>query len=165
MTFINFNETKGEQMFKQTQKFIVLTLFAFMVTSCAGHKMTQSTSLYDRLGGKAAIDAVVDDFVGRVATDSRIKNEKVAARLGAISVPNLKMHLANQICVGAGGPCQYTGRDMKSAHAGLAITPDDFGYVVDDLVATLNKFNVPEREKGEVLALLGPMKKDIVEIQ
>ncbi|MEK7703053.1 MAG: group 1 truncated hemoglobin [Nitrospirota bacterium] len=151
-------------MFKQIQKFIALNLLIFLITGCAGHKMLKSPSLYDRLGGKMAIDAVVEDFVGRLATDSRIKNEKVKARLASISVPNLKMHLANLICVGAGGPCKYTGRDMKSSHAELAITSAEFGFVVDDLLATLNKFNVPEKEKGEILGLLGPMKKDIVEV-
>lgn len=151
-------------MIRQTQKFVVWSLLVFMATACAGHKMMHTPSLHDRLGGKAAIDAVVEDFVGRLAADPRIKNEKVKARLAVISVPNLKMHLANQICAGAGGPCKYTGRDMKSAHAGLAITSAEFGFVVDDLVATLNKFKVPEKEKGEVLRLLGPMKKDIVEI-
>ncbi len=150
-------------MFTQAKKIFVVGLLAVLMTSCAGHKMMTSKSLYNRLGGKAAIEAVVEDFVGRLATDSRIKNEKVGARFAVIHVPSLKTHLVNLICQGAGGPCKYTGRDMKSSHAGLAITSAEFGFVVDDLVAALNKFNVPKKEQEEVLALLGPMQKDIVE--
>jgi hemoglobin len=115
-------------------------------------------SLYDRLGGKPAITAVVDDFVGRVAADNRINGKFATA-----NIPRLKMMLVDQICAASGGPCTYTGRDMRSAHAGMGISGAEFDALVGDLVATLNKFKVPEREKNELLGALGPMKKDIVE--
>ncbi|MBS0170899.1 MAG: group 1 truncated hemoglobin [Nitrospira sp.] len=115
-------------------------------------------SLYDRLGGKTAITAVVDDFVGRVAADSRINGKFANA-----NIPRLKSMLVDQICQASGGPCTYTGRDMKSTHAGMGVSSSDFDALVGDLVATLNKFKVPEREKNELLGALGPMKGDIVE--
>jgi len=115
-------------------------------------------SLYDRLGGKAAITAVVDDFVGRVAADTRINGKFANA-----NIPRLKSMLVDQICQASGGPCTYTGRDMKSTHAGMGVSSSDFDALVGDLVATLNKFKVPEREKNELLGALGPMKGDIVE--
>lgn len=115
-------------------------------------------SLYDRLGGKPAITAVVDDFVGRVAADTRINGKFANADL-----PRLKMMLVDQICQASGGPCTYTGRDMKTAHAGMGISGAEFEALVRDLVATLNKFKVPDREKNDLLAALGPMKQDIVE--
>jgi hemoglobin len=124
----------------------------------ATEKSMQQGSLYDRLGGKPAITAVVDDFVARVAADSRING-----RFANTNIPRLKMNLVNQICAASGGPCTYTGRDMKTAHAGMGITNADFDALVGDLVAALNKFNVPEREKNELLSVLGPMRKDIVE--
>jgi hemoglobin len=71
--------------------------------------------------------------------------------------------LVDQICQASGGPCTYTGRDMKSAHAGMGISGGEFDALVGDLVATLNKFKVPELEKNELLGTLGPMKGDIVE--
>ncbi len=115
-------------------------------------------SLYDRLGGKDAITAVVDDFVGRVAADNRINGFFAKA-----NVPRLKMMLVDQICEASGGPCKYTGRDMKTAHRGMGITDAAFDALVGDLVATLDKFKVGEREKQELLSTLGPMRKDIVE--
>ena len=72
------------------------------------------------------------------------------------------MLLVEQICAASGGPCTYTGRDMKTAHAGMGITSPQFDALVEDLVATLDKFKVPVREKNELLSVLGPMKSDIV---
>lgn len=116
-------------------------------------------SLYDRLGGKPAIMAVVDQFVENVAADGRINN-----RFATTDIPKLKGHLVDQVCQATGGPCRYQGREMKATHLGMQISSADFGALVQDLVAALDKFNVPAGEKGELLALLGPMKKDIVEL-
>ena len=129
-----------------------------LLFGCADMQMQKpSASLYDRLGGKDAITAVVDDFVGNVAADKRINGFFAKA-----DVPRLKRNLVDQICQGTGGPCVYTGKDMKSAHKGMGITDADFNALVEDLVKTLNKFNVPAKEQGELLAILGPMKPQIV---
>ena len=115
-------------------------------------------SLYDRLGGEAAIKAVVDEFVGNVGADTRINKYFANANLD-----RLKGHLVNQIGQASGGPQQYTGRDMKTAHAGMGIDGPAFDALVEDLVKALDKFGVLEQEKSELLAILGPMKGDIVE--
>ncbi len=130
-----------------------------MATSGSGGGMGKAMGppLYERLGKKEAITAVVDDFVNRVAADSRINGKFANA-----NIPRLKALLVEQICEASGGPCTYTGRDMKATHTGMAITSEQFDALVGDLVATLNKFKVPEREKNELLGALGPMKKDIV---
>lgn len=117
-------------------------------------------TLYERLGGKTAITAVVDSFVARVAADDRI-NKKFARS----NVPRVKAMLVDQICGATGGPCTYTGRDMKTAHANMAVTNGEFDALVEDLVATLNSFNVPQPEQQELLAVLGSMRADIVEVQ
>ena len=128
------------------------------LAGCTGsHAVTRERTLYDRLGGKAAISAVVEDFVARVAADTRING-----RFANADVPRLKTMLTDQICQATGGPCSYTGRDMKSAHSGMRITGDEFDALVGDLVVTLNKFKVEEREKSELLGALAPMKQDIV---
>jgi len=146
------------------KKMLFLSFALSLAAGCAGGRMmTHEPTLYERLGGKPAIEAVVEDFVSRLAADMRISNARVAARFSTTHVPSLKMHLVNQICEAAGGPCKYTGRDMQSAHAGLEITMAEFNAVVDDLVAALNKFKVPEKEKNELLSVLGPMNKEIVQ--
>jgi len=115
-------------------------------------------SLYDRLGGKGAITAVVDTFVGNVGGDKRINNY-----FASTDLTKLKTHLVNQICEASGGPCKYTGRTMKQTHAGMGVTDAAFGALVEDLVAALDHHKVGKTEKDELLAVLGPMKSDIVE--
>jgi hemoglobin len=114
-------------------------------------------TLYERLGGQTAIVAVVDDFVGNVAADPGINGF-----FAHTDIARLKRNLVDQICAASGGPCTYTGRDMKTAHAGMGVQDMHFGALVGDLVKTLDKFKVPEKEKNELLAVLGPMKSDIV---
>lgn len=116
-------------------------------------------SLYDRLGGKAAISTVVDQFVANVTADTRING-----RFATTDIVKLKGHLVDQICMATGGPCSYTGRDMKTTHAGMKISNADFGALVEDLVKALDTLKVPAGEKGELLGLLAPMKRDIVEV-
>jgi hemoglobin len=118
----------------------------------------QSASLYDRLGGKPAITAVVDQFVANVAADNRINGFFANA-----DIPGLKANLVDQICQASGGPCTYGGLDMKTAHQGMGVKEEHFNALVEDLIAALDQFNVPEREKNELLGALGPMKGDIVE--
>jgi hemoglobin len=118
------------------------------------------SSLYDRLGGASAIAAVVEDFVARCAGDERI-NKKFART----DIPRLKQMLADQVSEAAGGPATYAGRDMKETHRMMGVTAGEFDASVEDLVATLNKFDVPQAEQEELLGLLGPMRGDIVEVE
>jgi hemoglobin len=117
-------------------------------------------TLFERLGGKNAIVAVVDDFVARCAADSRI-NPKFART----DVPRLKAMLVDQVTSATGGPATYTGRSMRETHDGMGVTAGEFDALVADLVATLNQFNVPEAERQELLGILGPLRSDIVEVE
>jgi hemoglobin len=128
-----------------------------LLAACTSMQPAPRTSLYDRLGGKPAIQAVVDDFIGNVAADTRINGFFANANL-----PRLNGMLVSQICEATGGPCKYTGRDMKSTHAGMGVTDAHFNALVEDLVKSLDKFNVPAKEKNELLTALAAMKGDIV---
>lgn len=120
-------------------------------------------TLYHRLGGKKSITAVVDEFVGRVAADNRINAFFKDTAADPQRLASFKKKLVDQICQATGGPCKYTGKDMKSAHAGMGISGGDFNALVEDLSGALDKFHVGDREKGELLGALAPMKSDIVE--
>ena len=104
-----------------------------------------------------AITAVVDDFVANVAADKRINKFFAKA-----NIPRLKSRLVDQLCQASGGPCYYTGADMKTAHAGMGVRNKDFDALVQDLVKSLNKFKVPKAEQNEIASVLLPMRKDIV---
>ncbi|HEU4683371.1 MAG TPA: group 1 truncated hemoglobin [Nitrospira sp.] len=131
---------------------------AVAMVGCAVQQATPGKSLYERLGGKPAISAVVDQFVANVATDTRING-----RFTTTDIPKLKANLVDQVCAASGGPCVYKGRDMKTTHAGMRIANADFSALVEDLVKALDTYKVPVQEKNELLALLAPMKGDIVE--
>lgn len=120
-------------------------------------------ALYRSLGGKKAITAVVDEFVARVASDSRINGFFKDAAADPERLARFKANLVDQICEASGGPCRYMGKDMKSAHAGMGIGGGDFKALVEDLVGALDKFHVQEADKNAILGVLGPMKTDIVE--
>src|SRR6185503_2730733 len=141
------------------RKLGVLLGMALLLGACQNRGMMpmQQKSLYDRLGGKDAIVAVIDDFVGNVAADNRINRY-----FAKTDIPRLKRNLVDQICAATGGPCTYTGRDMKTAHAGMGVTNADFDALVGDLVKSLDKFKVPDKEKGELLGILGPLRPSIV---
>jgi hemoglobin len=115
------------------------------------------TPLYDRLGGKPAITAVVDGFVARVAKDRRVNHYFWNA-----DVPNLKQMLVDQICEMSGGPCRYTGKDMRSAHAGMNLKDSDFAALVENLTAVLDELHVGKVEQKELLTALGGLKGDVV---
>jgi len=118
-------------------------------------------SLYRRLGGYDALAAVTDDFLQRLVGDPQF-----ARFFGGHSTDSLKkirQNIVDQLCAATGGPCVYIGRDMKTTHAGLGITEKDWEVTVRHLVATLDKFNVPAKEKDDVLCAVSSLKKDIVE--
>jgi hemoglobin len=135
----------------------IAALAAASLACLATSTSANAQSLYERLGGYPAISAVVDDFIHNVAADRRINGF-----FAHTDIPTFRQKLIDFICVGTGGPCYYGGKDMKTTHAGMGIRSRHFNALVQDLGKTLVKFNVPKREQGELVAILGPMKKDIV---
>ncbi len=118
-------------------------------------------SLYERLGGYNAIAAVVDDFAARQIADPQLGRFYVGHSTD--SKKKIRQLIVDQLCEATGGPCIYTGRDMKTSHVGLGITESDFQVGVKLLTATLDKFKVPQKEKEDVFAAVSSLKKDIVE--
>ena len=144
-----------------------LVAFTLAVTFWGGPAGTsagaqgEQKSLYARLGGYDAVAAVVDDFVGRLVTDKAF--ERFFVGHSTDSKKRIRQHIVDQFCAAAGGPCVYTGRTMKDSHAGLGISEKEWEAAAKHLVASLDKFKVPEREKKELLDFVGTVKNDIVE--
>lgn len=133
----------------------------FAVPLLTGPSAAQDKSLYQRLGGYDAIAAVTDDFIGRLTADASLKRFFVV--FSNDSRIKIRQHVIDLICKNTGGPCQYTGRDMKTSHAGAGITKQDWDRSVGLFVETLKKFKVPEREQNELAAIVVPLEKDIVD--
>ena len=116
-------------------------------------------SLYERLGGVEAITAVARAFEDRAAKDDRI-NQKFART----NLDRLTKEFVDQLCQDTGGPCTYTGLNMRQAHTNMGVTGGEWDAFIEDFVATLNDFNVGQAEQDELLNDLRPMRADIVEV-
>ncbi len=138
----------------------VLALF-LLLTWSATPAISQEKPLYQRLGGYDAIAAVTDDFIQRLATDQQLGRFFVGHSKDSLA--RIRQLVVDQLCAATGGPCVYIGRDMKTAHAGLGITQGEWDVTVKHLVAALDKFKVPQKEKDDLLAIASKLKPDIVE--
>jgi len=137
----------------------VATFLACALAGCTVPSPVQPSeqSLYQRVGGKAAIAAIVDDAIGNIAADPRINR-----RFGNADPNHLKSNLIDLLCLRAGGPCVYAGRNMADAHEAMHIRDDEFDALVEDIAKSLDKFKVPTAERGEALRILNQMKGAIV---
>jgi len=121
---------------------------------------TQTGSLYDRLGGMDAINAVTESWVARVGGDDRANKKFVRT-----DIERLKKEVVDQLCEATGGPCTYTGRSMRETHTGMQTAAGEFEVVMQHLAATLDELKVPKPEQDELVELLRPMRDDIVEVE
>ena len=141
---------------------LVIAALIWGVPTASLYGQAKEKSLYARLGGKKAITAVVDEFVGRVAADTRINGFFGPTASNPKRLAMFKGNLVDQICEAAGGPCKYTGKDNKTSHAGMKITDDEFTALVEDLTGALNELKVPAHEQKDLVGALGAMKLDVV---
>ena len=114
-------------------------------------------SLYERLGGRPAIAAVVDDAVRNIAADPRINQ-----RFAKANPNHLQGSLIDLLCERSGGPCVYKGRNMADTHDGMQIRDEEFDALLDDIAQAMDKRRVPAPERRESLAILGQMRGAIV---
>jgi len=141
----------------------ILTLVLASLSMTAADTDRPAT-LYQRLGGQAAVTAVVDDFVTRVLADGRVNHWFEHAAADPARAAAYKAMLGDFVCQAAGGPCKYKGKDMVAAHKGRAVTGPAFEAVVQDLTATLQHLHVPAKEQRDLMALLGPLQTAIVSV-
>ena len=117
-----------------------------------------AAKLYDELGGQPAVEKLVDALVAEIHGDARIN--KLFANT---DIPYFKARLVEQLCQATGGPCTYTGLSMEDAHSGLKITDKEFAQFVEDLDKAMTKAGLDKTQQGKLLAILGPMKPQVVD--
>jgi len=115
-------------------------------------------SLYQALGQRPGISEIVNDLYDNVLADPRIRAYFVDA-----PQKRIRQKLAEQICVLAGGPCEYTGRNMAETHRGLGIDQPAFNALIEDLQLAMDKHHVPYSAQNKLLAKLAPMYRVIIE--
>ncbi|MBL6935257.1 MAG: group 1 truncated hemoglobin [Alphaproteobacteria bacterium] len=122
--------------------------------------MSEKT-LYERLGGYDAITAVANDILPRLQGDDLLG--RFWQNRGEDGIAREKQLLIDFLSSSAGGPLYYTGRDMKISHQGMGISENDWSRFIGHIEASLDSFNLPPQERGEVLAFIDSTKADIVE--
>jgi hemoglobin len=139
-------------------KIPAVVLFGILLsTSSLATASSSGKSLYDRLGGKAAIIAVVGRF-----SEIQLADNRISKRYKTTDITKWKGYLVDLICNATGGPCKYTGRAMEKAHARRNISDAEFGWTAEHLIAALNHFKVPAKERDEVVAIFASLKDKVV---
>jgi hemoglobin len=118
-------------------------------------------SLYQRIGRYDVISSIAEDYLTGLRADPRFA--RFSGGRSAVSLKHAKQMLKDQLCALTGGPCTYPGKDMRSAHAGLGITADDWAANMKYMAAALDKSKVAATEKAEFLAIVDALKPEIVE--
>ena len=133
-------------------------LLVFLLDSVHASRVAAADDdLYNAFGGKAGLADLMDDFVDRLVVDSRTRPFFERANLD-----NLKTQLTDQLCALSGGPCQYGGQDMKSAHQGMGVRTSHFNALVEVLQQSMDAKKIPFPVQNRMLALLAPMHRDII---
>lgn len=143
---------------------VVALMLSFALAGGAVQAQAQGgRPLYERLGGVYPIAAVVDEFLNRLlVSDVLNANPAIDAARKRVPVAGLKFHVTTLVCEVTGGPCKYTGRTMKAAHAQLNITEREWQEMVRVFTGVLTQFNVPAQEQKELLAIVESTKPEIV---
>jgi hemoglobin len=124
----------------------------------AGSSMpAKNDALFQALGGKPGLQALMDVFVAGLKADKRI-----GAQFKDTKAAYLSEQLVDQVCAATGGPCKYEGADMKTAHADMGITKSNFHALVEVLQVSMDARNIPFATQNQLLALLAPMHRDII---
>jgi hemoglobin len=144
----------------------VLPLIALALwnsTPIFAQRPAQEKPLYDRLGGVYSIATVVDDFIERLYINNVLNaNPRIKEARDRVPKAGLKYRVTSMVCQAAGGPEKYNGRSMKDAHAHLNINEKEWQAMIVEFKNSLNKFKVPAKEQGELMAIVESTKKDIV---
>ena len=112
--------------------------------------------VYKQFGEEAGLVALMDLFMTKLVADPRTRRFFENSDQASV-----KKHLVEQFCVILGGPCTYTGRDMRTAHKGFDIGRDNFNGLVEVLQEAMSERQIPFRAQNKLLAKLAPMHRDI----
>ena len=121
-------------------------------------------SLYERLGGAAGISDIVDDIVDAHMNNPGIQTRYLPMKEDPERMAKVKKHTCQFLGAGTGGPETYEGQDMPTAHRGMNISEAEFLHVIDDILLGLDKNNIDQQTKAEVLAIAYSLKEQIVRL-
>ncbi len=143
--------------------FVAVVLSVFVGFTARAQQSGVQKTLYERLGGLKGITMVTDDFINRLVTNKTLnQNPAVDAGRKSSPPPYLKFQVSQLVCEVSGGPCKYTGKSMKEAHAHLNISEKEWEIMTAEFKKSLDKFKVPAAEQKELFEIVEKTKADIV---
>ena len=119
-------------------------------------------SLFERLGGRNGISAIVDDTVENHMNNTNVNARFLPFKEKPEQLAIIKNHTIDFFQAGSGGPNNYKGKDMVSAHTGMNISPAEYMHVVDDIFMALDKNGIDEDSKKDILSILWSLKEMII---
>lgn len=150
-------------MLKIVFSLLLLASVPMSVPIATAHEGGNHQSLYERLGGLEPISVMVSDFVDVLQPDKQLnKNKHIDAARKRVAPAYLKYQITSMVCQHTGGPCTYTGKNMKDSHVKLRIQEKDWARMVVLFKEVLYKHRVPKKESEALLKIIASTKKDIV---
>lgn len=142
----------------RTDLLLISVLFTASLTALhTGGCRAGEPRLFDRLGGEATLRRITSQLIDRVS-----QHDETRRSFHKVDLKRVKDKLYEQLCQLSGGPCTYTGDPMKPVHQGLKITEREFYAMVQQLRDILDAEAIAAGDKNALLALLAPMKSDVV---
>ena len=154
---------KGTMLLRSALLALACVFLLPLAATAAEPAAPAQKTLYERLGGYDALSAVTKDLAGRLVADPKLG--RFWANRGKDGVEREVQLIVDFLAAKSGGPLYYRGREMKLSHVGMKIDGEDWAALMKHLNATLDKFKVPAKEHGEVVAFIESTRADIVEVQ
>jgi hemoglobin len=129
-----------------------------LVLAFGAQARAAKATLFEAMGGESVLRTAVDRFAELVVADDRINFTFADADMS-----KFKKLLYEQLCELSGGPCRYTGRDMRTSHAKMKLKTAEFNALAEDLYIALGKAGVAYRQQNKLMKLLAPLQRDIVQ--
>lgn len=143
-------------MIKRAQLYVITLSLLLTLVACAHQP---SMTLYDKLGGKTGVDAIVSGLINQIGKDKQIFHYFADAHIS-----RFRTQITHHLCAITDGPCSYTGDTMTDIHTGMHITEKDFNHLVDLLINAMNLQGISHRIQNQLLARLAPLRAKIIYI-
>ncbi|WP_049631491.1 group 1 truncated hemoglobin [Cellvibrio sp. pealriver] len=138
------------------KKIFASFLFTLLLMACT-NQSAQQPSLYDALGQYEGINNITHQLILNIAKDERVKH-----RYKGVNMTKFKKGMSDYVCAAVGGPCKYSGDNMRLVHAGHNYTNTEFNAIVDNLILAMEQRGVPVVTQNRLLAILARDYKDVV---
>ena len=134
----------------------LLMMLALLLGGCQSLNTEPENSLYQQLGEREGIANVVEDLLYLIVEDERINQQ-----FKGMDVAQFHRNLTDQLCELSGGPCAYTGREMRELHSDMAITNTQFNALAENLILAMEQNDIPTGAQNRLIKQLLPLYPDI----